>query len=73
MQDIPDILFDESRFTLGVPDKVFYPETPGDISAIVKRAHKDNRKITLIGGQTGITGGSVPTFVFHPIRQVVPF
>ena len=58
---IPDILFDESRFTLGTPDKVFFPETSDDIRETVKLARKDTRKITLIGGQTGITGGSVPT------------
>jgi len=61
VQEIPHILSDESRFTLGTPDKVFYPETVDDIRAIVKLAATESRKITLIGGQTGITGGAVPT------------
>ncbi len=60
-KEIPDILYDESRFTLGVPERVYYPENTADISEVIQTAHTDNKAVTLIGAQTGITGGSVPS------------
>ncbi|MFW5774973.1 MAG: FAD-binding oxidoreductase [Chitinivibrionales bacterium] len=54
------ILFDESRLTVGIPDEVYYPETLEDVAFVVKKAMSENKTITGIGGQTGITGSGVP-------------
>ncbi|MBD3393541.1 MAG: FAD-binding protein [Chitinivibrionales bacterium] len=55
-----DLLYDESRFVSGTPCAVYYPESTGDVREIVKKASDTKTPLTLIGGQTGITGGSVP-------------
>jgi D-lactate dehydrogenase (cytochrome) len=60
-QQAPELLYDESRFTLGIPRKVCFPSTPDDIRAVVLEANTDKIPLTIIGGKTGITGGSVPT------------
>lgn len=61
LKEIPDILYDESRFTLGIPEKVYFPENRSDISEIMRMATIEKTPVTIIGSQTGITGGSVPT------------
>jgi D-lactate dehydrogenase (cytochrome) len=58
---VPDILYDESRFTLGVPERVCYPESIDDIRQVLTEAASANKTVTVVGGQTGIAGGSVPT------------
>jgi D-lactate dehydrogenase (cytochrome) len=55
------ILSDESRYTAGIPERVYYPETFDDLRAAVAEAGANGRPLTIIGGQTGITGSSVPT------------
>jgi D-lactate dehydrogenase (cytochrome) len=55
------LLYDESRFTAGVPSEVHFPESIEDCRRVCAAAFAQNRPITLIGGQTGIAGGSVPT------------
>jgi D-lactate dehydrogenase (cytochrome) len=57
----PELLYDESRFTLGIPEKVFFPQNLGDLLAVVRDCSRDKTPITVIGGKTGIAGGSVPT------------
>ena len=59
-EQLADLLTDESRYIEGVPDKVFFPESDSDIRSAVETANRENRRITLIGARTGITGGSVP-------------
>ena len=59
-EQLPDILHDESRFESGVPSCVFYPETISDLQDIFRQALKLRQGITLIGAQTGTTGGAVP-------------
>ncbi|MBD3316556.1 MAG: FAD-binding protein [Chitinivibrionales bacterium] len=59
--EVPDILYDESRFTLGTPERVYYPESIDDIRSVIVEAASTQTPVTVIGGQTGITGGSVPT------------
>jgi D-lactate dehydrogenase (cytochrome) len=54
------ILSDESRWTLGVPCSVCYPETIEDLRAVVGDAAARALSITTVGAQTGITGSSVP-------------
>ncbi len=58
--DAPDILYDESRVVYGIPDAIYYPDNIQDISEIMNIASVKSRPVTIIGGQTGITGGSVP-------------
>lgn len=58
---VPELLYDESRFTLGIPEKVFFPQNLGDLLAVVRDCSRDKMPITVIGGKTGIAGGSVPT------------
>ncbi len=60
-EEVPDILYDESRYMLGTPERIYYPETKEDICAIVQAAVTDSTAITCIGGQTGLTGGAVPS------------
>ncbi len=55
-----ELLSDESRFSLGVPEQVCFPETLEDIRNIVFQAKLQGIPLSLIGGKTGITGGSVP-------------
>jgi D-lactate dehydrogenase (cytochrome) len=59
-EQIADILYDESRFSLGVPEAVVFPESTEELREVVLEAADQGRSITTIGGQTGITGGSVP-------------
>ncbi len=57
---LPDILHDESRFESGVPSCVFYPETIADLQTILAQASSERQRVTLVGAQTGTTGGAVP-------------
>lgn len=59
-EKLPEILYDESRFTLGIPDAVYFPQTVSEVRDIVLDAHRSKIPITIIGGKTGIAGGSVP-------------
>lgn len=58
---VPELLYDESRLTLGIPEKVFFPQNLGDLLAVVRDCSRDKTPVTVIGGKTGIAGGSVPT------------
>lgn len=57
---LPDLMSDESRVSVGVPQKVCFPTCEDDVRSIVKEASRQAVPLTIIGGQTGITGGSVP-------------
>jgi D-lactate dehydrogenase (cytochrome) len=59
-ETLPDLLHDESRFTSGIPDAVYFPRTALDVRQAVLDARRNAQPITVIGGKTGITGGSVP-------------
>ncbi len=61
LSQAPDILYDESRFSAGVPVALYFPETAADLIETVAQAYRDKTPISLVGGQTGITGGGVPT------------
>ncbi len=61
LEQAADLLTDESRYTEGTPEQVFFPESEEDILLAVGAAHSENRSITLIGGKTGIVGAAVPT------------
>jgi len=58
---LPEILHDESRLTSGIPDAVYFPQTVSDVREAVLAANRANKHIALIGGKTGVAGGSVPT------------
>lgn len=59
-RQVPDLLYDEARYRAGVPEIVYYPESTDDVVTTVCASADKNRPIVVIGGQTGITGGSVP-------------
>lgn len=61
LEQAADLLTDESRYTSGIPEMVFFPEKKEDLLFAVETARGENRKITLIGGKTGIVGGAVPS------------
>lgn len=56
-----DLLSDESRFTLGIPNAVYFPESENELQDLIKDLHKKRQTITFSGARTGITGGAVPT------------
>jgi D-lactate dehydrogenase (cytochrome) len=58
--ELPDILHDESRYTCGIPQAVFFPKTIEDLQNVIHQASKENIPLTFIGARTGTTGGSVP-------------
>jgi|WetSurMetagenome_2_1015567.scaffolds.fasta_scaffold00249_17 D-lactate dehydrogenase (cytochrome) len=57
---LPEILYDESRFTAGVPDAVYFPQSAQDVRDVVVDAHASGTPVAIIGGKTGIAGGCVP-------------
>jgi D-lactate dehydrogenase (cytochrome) len=60
VQQAPELLYDESRFTLGIPRKACFPSITEEIRAVVQDAHAHKIPLAVIGGKTGITGGCVP-------------
>jgi D-lactate dehydrogenase (cytochrome) len=73
---IPDILHDESRFESGVPSCVFYPETIADLKVVLEQASAERQRVTLVGAQTGTTGGAVPedgnwAIVFSAMNRII--
>lgn len=59
-RELPDILHDESRFESGVPIRVCFPENVNDLRNALAGAADSGLKVTLVGAQTGTTGGAVP-------------
>ena len=59
-QNIPDILSDESRFSLGTPQSVYFPQTVRDVVEVARESNQKSVPLTIIGARTGITGGCVP-------------
>ncbi len=60
LEQCPEILTDESRFSYGIPDEVWFPETNEDLHEVMRRAAKEKIPVTLSGARTGITAGAVP-------------
>jgi D-lactate dehydrogenase (cytochrome) len=56
----PELLYDESRFTSGIPEKVFFPQNQDDLLLVMRDCARGKTPVTVIGGKTGIAGGSVP-------------
>lgn len=52
-------LADESRLP-GRAEKIFFPRTEHEVSAILRAAAAEGKTVTVSGGRTGITGGAVP-------------
>jgi D-lactate dehydrogenase (cytochrome) len=59
-QNLPDILSDESRFSLGTPQSVYFPQTIRDVVEVARESSRKSVPLTIIGARTGITGGCVP-------------
>jgi len=57
--DAAAYLSDESRLQ-GNAEKIFFPQSEGDIVAILHAAKAEGKSVTVSGGRTGITGGAVP-------------
>ncbi len=55
-----DLLTDESRLSGGIPDKVFFPESIGDLQSVFHDVQKEKCQIRLTGSHTGTTAGCVP-------------
>lgn len=53
-------LTDWSGLTRGEPAELHRPRTTADVATIVADCHRNNRKITVQGGLTGLAGGAVP-------------
>jgi len=58
--DFPDLLRDESNLSGGGAERVYLPETPEDVAAIVAEAASLGVPLSISGARTGITGGAVP-------------
>lgn len=54
-----EYLTDESKFT-GKADSISFPENEEEIQEVLKELRKEKIPVTIQGGKTGITGGSVP-------------
>jgi D-lactate dehydrogenase (cytochrome) len=59
-ENFPDVLYDESRFTSGIPQKICFPQTTEDVREIAREAFASGTPLSIVGAQTGITGGGVP-------------
>src|SRR5580765_5999300 len=44
----------------GGADEVFTPSTEEEVAAILARATRESKPVTLMGAMTGVTGGAVP-------------
>lgn len=60
LEQCPEMLVDESRFSLGIPDEVCFPQNSDDLKELMIRAGRENISVTFSGARTGITGGAVP-------------
>ncbi|MCA1808897.1 MAG: FAD-binding oxidoreductase, partial [Lentisphaerae bacterium] len=57
--DAADYLTDESRLQ-GQADRVYFPRSETEILSLLRAANDSRTPLTIAGGRTGITGGSVP-------------
>ncbi|MBN2050581.1 MAG: FAD-binding oxidoreductase [Spirochaetales bacterium] len=60
LEKVPDLLYDESRMTGGVPQAVCFPETTEDLQDILREAEGSSTPVVCAGAQTGITAGGTP-------------
>jgi D-lactate dehydrogenase (cytochrome) len=60
-QNLSSIFQDESQYSSGIPEKVFFPESVSDLQFVLKEANSKDISVVFIGAQTGTTGGAVPT------------
>lgn len=59
--DHPTYLSDESKFTAGSFDYLFFPRTEAELSAVVREMSRREIPITIAGARTGLVGGCVPS------------
>jgi D-lactate dehydrogenase (cytochrome) len=58
-EEYPDYLRDESNaYGFGV-EKLFFPQTPENVSYVVREAVRSGKSVTISGGRTGICAGAV--------------
>ncbi len=51
---------DNSNLKEGVAQSVLFPETPDEVSSILKDAYRSKTAVTISGGGTGTVGGRIP-------------
>ncbi|MFX0101106.1 MAG: FAD-binding oxidoreductase [Candidatus Hodarchaeota archaeon] len=56
----PAYINDESKLAGGSADKLFFPRTEGEISAIMQHARENSYRVYVNAARTGITGSAVP-------------
>lgn len=59
-EKIRNYLSDESSAMTGAAEKVFFAETAGHVSAVLRAARRAGRKVTVSAAGTSITGARVP-------------
>ncbi len=59
LDEIENFLCDASNFR-GYCDAVYFPENKYEIIEILKEANRNNKKVTIAGNGTGLTGARVP-------------
>ncbi|MBK7934694.1 MAG: FAD-binding oxidoreductase [Acidobacteria bacterium] len=59
-EDIQDYLTDASNMVGGHAEKLFLPETLGELSQILREANEGKTPVTISGARTGTVGGAIP-------------
>ena len=60
LDELQNYLIDASNVQGGYADKLFIPETAGEISDILREADKNKIPVTISGARTGTVGGAIP-------------
>lgn len=58
--EYPDYLSDESKYTAGPFDWLFFPQDEGELAAVVREMSCRKIPITISAARTGLVGGCVP-------------
>lgn len=53
-------IVDESRHSGSVPERIYFPETTGQVAQAVREVRARAEDLTISGARTGIVGGAVP-------------
>lgn len=61
-EQLLDFGSDETEDFCFPPEVALFPETTGEVSAIMKHCHARNIPVTTRGAGTGLSGGALPVF-----------
>lgn len=59
--EYPDLLRDESNYSSGRVDFLFFPKDETELSAVLREMNRQKIPVTIAGARSGLVGGSVPT------------